>query len=138
MLMLNSLRARTPMTPREKFSPTPSNFLITAPDPSSKPAVTPCPPKRSYAWRRPYSTSLYSYTPAGWTTSAAVLVYTPHPFEGRTPTALLRPHNERPTPSMDRPLCVPLQAHTDPPMRPLLTSMRNYSPYYSIPSCSRC
>ena len=96
------------------------------------------PPKRSYAWRRPYSTSLYAATLARWTTSDAVLAYAPHIFERRTPTALLRPNDKRPTPSTDMPLYPPLQAHADPSMRPLLTSLRKCSPYPSIPLCSRC
>ena len=135
MLMFHYFRERTNMASREKFTPTPSKFLITAPDPSSKPAVTPCPPKRSYAWRRPYSNSIFANTRAGWTTSAAVLAYTPLPFEGRTPTALLRPHDERLNPSTDRSLYGPLQAHADPSTSPLPTILRNFSPYPSIPSC---
>ena len=89
MLMLHSLRARTLIASRGEFLPTPSKFLITAPDPSSNPALTPCPPKRSYAWRHTYSTSLYSATPSGCITSSAVLEYAPHPLEGITTTAIL-------------------------------------------------
>ena len=37
-------------------------------------------------------------TPSGWTTSASVLVYALYPFNNRTPTALLQPHDKRPTP----------------------------------------
>ena len=114
MMMLHSLRGRTPMASREKFPPTPSKFLITAPDPSLNPAVRPFPPNRSYSWRRTYSTSLYAANPAGCTTSAAFFVCAPHPFEERTPTALLRPHNERSNPSTERPLFLPLQAHSYP------------------------
>ena len=138
MLMFHSLRARTPMASMETFPPTPSNFLINAPNPHSKPAMTPCPPNRSYARRQTYSTSLYAATPDGWTTLATVLAFALYPFEGRTPTVLLRPHNKIPNPSTDRPQCKTFQAHADPLLRPLLTILRKYSPYPSIPSCSRC
>ena len=90
---------------KEIFSPTPSKFFITASDPSSEPAVTPFHPNRSYVFRRPYSTSLYSDTPDGWTTSSAVLAYATHPFEVRTPTDLSWLHKKRLNPSTERPLC---------------------------------
>ena len=59
-------------------------------------------------------------------------------LQERTPTALLRLHEKRPTPSMERPLCQPFQAHADPLMRPLLTSLINCSPYPLITLRSRC
>ena len=138
MLMLHSLRARKHIASWDKFPLTPSKCFITASYPYFKPAVTPWPPKRSYNWRYTHSTSTYAAISAGWTTSAAVLAYSPHSFKGRTPTTILRPYDKRPTTSKDRRLCQPLQAQADPLMIPLLTILRNWSPYPLISLCSRC
>ena len=136
--MIHSLRERATMASKDTFPLTPAKCLITSPNPSSKPAVKPCPPKSSYDWRQTYSTSLYAATPSRWTTSSGVLVYAPHPFEERTPTALSWLHNKIQTPSTDRPIYWLLQADLDPWTRPILTSLKNCSPYPSIPSFSRC